>query len=166
MTGSLSIFIDHSYYLLYFSKNLFMCVYMYVFIYGGGREKEMERNRREKEAQISCLLYVPWPGTHLPPRHVPWPKIQSSTLHFVRCRPTNWATLVRAIFVFSKCDYLLQGFSATTLLIFGLNDSGSWGPACIPSSIPASIPCMLVAPPTPPSCDNHKCLQTSLPKVP
>ena len=69
--------------------------FIYLFLERGeGREKEMKRNISVREKHWSVASGAcPNQGPNLQPRHVPRQGIKTTTFHFVRWHPTNWATL-------------------------------------------------------------------------
>ena len=67
-----------------------------------GREGvwEGEKHGCEGETLFSCLLYAPGPGAKPAPRHVPGREIQLAAFQFGGWSPTDWATLIRAKWIF------------------------------------------------------------------
>ena len=75
-----------------FVFNLRLFIYLFIFREGG--------TEGEKEGNIHVFSCVcPDWGLNSQPRHLPWSEIKPATSQFVGRNPTNWATMVRAVFV-------------------------------------------------------------------
>ena len=49
-----------------------------------GRDRQREKkNQFERETSISCLSYIPRPGTNKQPRHVPSLGVEHTTFQFM-----------------------------------------------------------------------------------